>query len=64
MAQALTNGTKERGWASDEKVAERLGKLDDTIMVVAARPFTLIGATLYTRPVYSGSSSSTKPPKS
>jgi len=35
-------------------VAERLGKLDDTIMVAAARPFTLIGAALFSRPVSSG----------
>jgi hypothetical protein len=66
VAQALANGAKERGWVSDEKVAERLGKLDDTIMVVAARPFTLIGAGLYPRPVYQGGSSikqRSSPPK-
>jgi hypothetical protein len=61
VARALGNGAKERGWASDEKMAERLGKLDDTIMVAAARPFTLIGAALYSRPVYSGSSSAPRP---
>jgi len=46
VAQALGNGTKERGWLSDEKVAERLGKFDDTIAVAVARPFTLISAVL------------------
>src|SRR5205814_6821293 len=64
VAQALSNGAKDRGWASDEKVAERLGKLDDTVMVAAVRPFTLIGAALYSRPVFSGSSSSSKPQSS
>jgi hypothetical protein len=47
VAQALTNGARERGWGSNEKVAEQLGKLDDTIMVAVARPFTLIGGALF-----------------
>src|SRR5262249_53426914 len=51
VEQALANGAKERGWLSDEKVAQRLGKLDDTIAVAVARPFTLLGGVMWSRPV-------------
>ncbi len=61
VAQALGNGAGGKGWATAEKVQQRLGKLDDTVAVGVMKPFALIMSALMVDHVHEMRKSETKP---
>lgn len=44
VAQALSNGAKQKGWLSEAKVAARTKEFEDSVLIVAGKPVSLVAS--------------------